>query len=159
MKILYTTESVISCSAFDLEESGYPDTFSSDIMPECVTERQAYWELSVSDWVDCCLDSHLFNEPAIEHFSSSFSIPANDFYFKAGFILNIFVVPFIGAIHIRDVRYPDLQNIINQLSYSGMNDSDVEKVKATLFFLFQTAVDNALISRNPALNICPFLSA
>ena len=59
-----------------------------------------------------------------------------------------YVSPFIGAKPIGSVKSVECQNVLNNCS--GMSYSHCNKLKQELSFLFERAVDNQLISHNPA---------
>ena len=96
--------------------------------------------MTLNEWADICLDVYKPNQKK-----------GTKYYYTYRNRMKNCILAYLGDMQIEDIKPIDCQKCINQ--QIGNSAYQINQTKQLMNFLFEHAIDNDLISRNPARNI------
>ena len=98
-------------------------------------------KLAFSSWVDRWL--HVYKEPDVK---------ATTFLTTYGRPCKNYIIPYFGETAIQDITQVDIKNFLNGIA-PKLSQSYIDKIMICLKGIFESAIDNDIIVKNPCRNI------
>lgn len=122
---------------------------------ECKAKIKAYWQgeykptysdITLAEWADKWLETYKAGKVKYSTLITTYQNPVNNH-----------IKPYFKQARLKDIRRVDIERFLQ--SKANLSEATLHKIKLTLRGIFESAVENDIIPKNPAKSIKPVSNA